>query len=61
MYVACRDQSFEEIPGAPSTPALEEYFSLYGTPLEEGQRAEVNLKALEWVEGVNRTLGRDSF
>ena len=58
IYVACRGPSFIEIPGPPSTPALEEYFSLYGSPLEEGQRAEVNLKALEWVEGVNRALHR---
>lgn len=56
IYVACGDQSFEEILGAPSTPALEEYFSLYGAPLEEGQRAEVNLRALDWVEGVSRVL-----
>lgn len=56
IYVGCRDQSFEEILGAPSTSALEEYFSLYGAPLEEGQRGEANLRALDWVEGVNRAL-----
>ena len=58
IYVACRGPSFMEILGPPSTPAVEEYFSLYGSALEEGQRAEVNLKALEWVEGVNRALHR---
>ena len=58
IYVGCRGQSFEEILGVPSTPALEEYFSLYGAPLEEGQRAEVNLKALAWMEEVNRALRR---
>jgi len=56
IYVGCRGQSFEEILGALSTPALEEYFSLYGAPLEEGQRGEANLEALDWVEGVNRAL-----
>ena len=58
IYVGCRDQSFEEVLGVPSTPALEEYFSLYGAPLEEGQRAEVNLKALGWIEEVSRPLQR---
>jgi SAM-dependent MidA family methyltransferase len=58
IYVGCRGRSFEEILGDPSSPALEEYFFLYGAPLEEGQRAEANLKALEWLEGVNRALLR---
>jgi SAM-dependent MidA family methyltransferase len=58
IYVGCRGQSFEEIPGVPSTPALEEYFPLYGAPLEEGQRGEVNLKALGWMEEVSRALRR---
>jgi len=58
VYVTCQNDSFEEILGPPSTPAIEEYFRLYGAPLEEGQRAEVNLKALEWMEGMGRALGR---
>jgi SAM-dependent MidA family methyltransferase len=58
IYVTSRGSSFAEIPGPPSTPALQEYFSLYGSPLEEGQRTEVNLKALEWVDGINRALQR---
>jgi len=58
IYVTIQGPSFAEISGPPSTPALGEYFSLYGFPLEEGQRAEVNLRALEWVEGVNRVLRR---
>jgi SAM-dependent MidA family methyltransferase len=58
IYVGCRGRSFEEILGDPSSPALKEYFFLYGAPLEEGQRAEANLKALEWLEGVNRALRR---
>jgi SAM-dependent MidA family methyltransferase len=58
IYVTIQGPFFAEISGPPSTPALEEYFSLYGAPLEEGQRAEVNLKALEWMERVNRALRR---
>ncbi len=56
IYVAWGDGSFQEVLGPPSDPALEEYFSLYGSPLEEGQRTEVNLKALEWVERVSKVL-----
>ncbi len=58
IYVACRDESFQEVLGPPSNPSLEEYFLLYGSPLEEGQRAEVNLKALDWIERVSRVLQR---
>ncbi len=58
IYVTMSGASFAEVDGPPSTPALGEYFSLYGCPLEEGQRAAVNLKALEWVEGVSRALRR---
>jgi SAM-dependent MidA family methyltransferase len=56
VYVTCRDRSFEEILGPPSIPDLEDYLALYGSPLAEGQRAEVNLKALGWIEKVSRAL-----
>ncbi len=58
LFVNLRDGGLQESPGSPSTQALEEYFCLYGSVLEEGQRAEVNLKALDWMEGVNRALSR---
>ncbi len=58
IYVAYEDGRFREVPGPPSSPLLEEYLREYGTPLERGQRAEVNLKALEWLEGVSRSLRR---
>lgn len=58
IYVGWGDESFQEVLGPPSNPALEEYFFLYGSPLEEGQRAEVNLKALEWIERVSKVLRR---
>lgn len=58
IFVTARDGSFQEILGPPSTPLIEEYFRLYGSTLTEGQRAEVNLKALEWIEGVSRALRR---
>ncbi|NWF53582.1 MAG: SAM-dependent methyltransferase [Syntrophaceae bacterium] len=56
IYVACGLDSFQEVFGPRSNPALEKYFVLYGVPLVEGQRAEVNLKALEWIERAFRVL-----
>jgi SAM-dependent MidA family methyltransferase len=56
IYVTCPDGFFQEVLGEPSSPLIEEYFRLYGSPLQEGQRGEVNLKALEWVEGISRAL-----
>jgi SAM-dependent MidA family methyltransferase len=38
--------------GEPSTPRLAEHFARFGTSLEEGQFAEVNLEAEEWVARV---------
>jgi SAM-dependent MidA family methyltransferase len=58
IYVVDRDNSFAEILGPPSNPSLEVYLQNYGSPFQEGQRGEVNLPALEWVEGVNRSLER---
>ncbi|MCX5909144.1 MAG: SAM-dependent methyltransferase [Deltaproteobacteria bacterium] len=58
IYVTFRQGQFAEIPGPLSNPLLAEYLRLYGLPLEEGQRAEVNLKALEWIEGVSGILER---
>ena len=58
IYVTSRDGFLREILGPPSTPLIEGYLRLYGSMPEEGQRVEVNLKALEWVEGVNRALRR---
>ncbi len=58
IYVVDRGNSFTEILGPPSNPSLEVYIQTYGSPFHEGQRGEVNLHALEWVEGVNRSLER---
>ena len=58
IYVVNQGHSFAELLGPPSTPALEAYLRDYGTPFQEGQRGEINLRALEWVEGVNRSLHR---
>lgn len=44
--------------GEPSTPRLAEHFARMGFSLDEGQAAEVNLCAEEWVARVARLVGR---
>jgi len=56
IYVVPASGGFAESLGPLSTPFLEEYFDRFGKRLQEGQRAEVNLKALEWIEAVGRIL-----
>ena len=58
IYVVDRNHSFDETLGPPSTPELGAYLRDYGAPFQEGQRGEINLGALEWVEGVSRSLRR---
>jgi SAM-dependent MidA family methyltransferase len=58
IFVTLRDDSFAETLGDPSSPALAEYLRLYGAPLQDGQRAEINLQALTWLEKANRALER---
>jgi SAM-dependent MidA family methyltransferase len=42
----------------PSTPALAEYLDRAGVRLEPGWRAEINLRAVEWMRDVSRRLHR---
>ena len=42
----------------PSTPRLADYFSQQGIELAEGQSAEVNFAAEEWIERAGRALAR---
>jgi len=42
----------------PSTPRLTEFFAGQGIELAEGQSAEVNLEAEEWITRAARTLAR---
>src|SRR5262245_3399605 len=46
------------IEGPPSTPALAEYLDRLHVTLEPGWRAEINLRAVEWVRDVARRLRR---
>ena len=44
--------------GEPSDPRIEGYLQSMNVTLHEGQKAEVNLKALDWIEKVERCLKR---
>jgi len=44
--------------GPLSTPALAEYLDRLRVELEPGWRAEINLRAVEWVRGIARRLRR---
>jgi SAM-dependent MidA family methyltransferase len=56
IYVASEDGGFREELGDLSSSELEGYFERLGIVLDGGQRAEVNLMALEWMEMVGRIL-----
>jgi SAM-dependent MidA family methyltransferase len=58
IYVTHRNGQFEEQWGELSNPGIAFYFSSMGIVLQEGQKAEVNLLALEWMERVARCLQR---
>jgi SAM-dependent MidA family methyltransferase len=56
IYVTQDRGQLKEQWGEPSDPRIASYFQSMGIHLQEGQRAEVNLKALDWVEEVARCL-----
>jgi SAM-dependent MidA family methyltransferase len=58
VYVGARRGNFVDVPGELSTPEIGEYFRGRGIELREGQEAEVNLQAREWMAGVGRRLAR---
>jgi SAM-dependent MidA family methyltransferase len=58
IYVTQDHGQLKEQWGEPSDSRIVHYFQSMGIHLQEGQRAEVNLKALDWVEKVARCLRR---
>ncbi len=58
IYVTLKDGRFQEILDVPSRPDLPNYFEKLGVVLEEGQQAEINLKALDWIKQVGRSLSQ---
>jgi len=56
VYVTQDHGRLKEETGELSDPRIASYFQSMDVALQEGQRAEVNLKALDWVEKVARCL-----
>jgi SAM-dependent MidA family methyltransferase len=56
VYVTHDRGRLKEQWGELSDPRITPYFQSMGIHLQEGQRTEVNLKALDWVEKVARCL-----
>ena len=58
LLVDWREGGFVEAPGPPSTAALAAYLDEGVIRLEEGQIGEINLAALDWLDGIADELGR---
>ena len=56
IYLACEDGQFQERRANPSDPRIADFLESMGVALQEGQKAEVNLKALDWMENVGKCL-----
>ena len=55
IYVTIKDDLFCEKIDELSNPELRDYFDNLKINLKEGQRAEVNLKTLDWVKNISVT------
>ncbi|RII28986.1 MAG: SAM-dependent methyltransferase [Geobacter sp.] len=58
VYVTVRDGELAEVLEVLSTPDIQAYLDRIGVRLVEGQRAEINLAAGDWLAGVARSLTR---
>ncbi len=58
VMVTCTGADFAEELGPLTDQRLNDYFELSQQPLVEGNRAEVNLAALDWIRQVGRLLQR---
>jgi SAM-dependent MidA family methyltransferase len=58
IHVAFDGQSLREELGPLTSPEIETYFQEQRITLREGQQAEVNLDACEWIRDAGRGLGR---
>lgn len=52
IYVVSDGRTLGTREGPPSTPALEAFLDRLGTALEPGWRAEINLRALDWIQSA---------
>ena len=58
IYVGYEDAGFMEIRGELSSSGLNDYLEKIGIKLEQGQKAEINLKALDWIKSIGALLKR---
>ncbi len=58
VFVATEGDQFAEILDLPSTPELEAYLARLGITLTVGQRSEINLNAVRWLESAATALER---
>jgi SAM-dependent MidA family methyltransferase len=58
IYVTHGKDGFSEELGALSSNAISEYFDAQGITMREGQMAEMNLAACDWIEEAARRLHR---
>ncbi len=56
IYVTQQNGEFQEQWGELSDPKIHDYIRSMEISLEEGQKAEVNLRALDWMQKVGRCL-----
>jgi len=56
IYVCLKDDAFVEVLNTLSSSEIQGYFERLGIELQEGQRAEVNLRAVEWMKWVAKSL-----
>lgn len=53
IFVTTKDGEFFEVIDELSDPVLQDYFKDININLREGQKAEVNLRALDWIRNVS--------
>jgi len=58
IYVNFSEDAFTEEPGPLTSAGIEQYFEEQHVTLREGQQAEVNLEACQWIQDVGRRLDR---
>lgn len=58
VFVRTDGEGFAEELRFPSTPEIAAHFAQLGTAPVEGNRAEVNLEAVRWMERVGALIGR---
>lgn len=58
LYVSLDGDDFIEVLDEPSTPRIIEYLDRIGATLQEGQRIEINLRALDWIKKAGELIKR---